>query len=438
MRTTVLRHLLPMMLLLAFAQGAAYAQDRLIRGGVIYEFVQAGDNSAWKCTGYDSSDPSFPTDGVITILSELENVGEHDEPIPVTEIVEWAFNDKNNNVDTEDIHGVVIAEGIKVIGEYAFHRCIGITHLTLPSTIEYVGEGALHCGDGLRWVDCRQVGQTWNQQLSTDDYISIFGVSDYLMNLEYALLYMPSWWTKGETNVVITGASSGSSCQEWHYSRNMDYCIPDGFTAEKITVRQKLAADDGAYSVCLPYSLPIPQGAKAYSLMKRDDTDVCFSQISGDMHPFKPYLIVASEEVTLDCGEQREILTTEAAEALLTSDQANRVTLRGTFRRINYDVASAGSFYVLQSENLWKRVGGGYTHVGVSPFRVYLTLDASGAASVQTTLIDGTDAIALPVAPQAAAHAKNAWHTLQGQRLSAAPSQPGIYIHQGKKVVIER
>ena len=425
-----------MMLLLAFVQGAAYAQDRVVRGGVVYEFVQAGNNSAWKCTGYDSSDPSFPADGIITILSELENVDGHDEPIPITEIVDWAFNDKNDDVDTEDIQGVVIAEGIKVIGEYAFNRCVGITHLILPSTIEYVGEGAFHCGDGLRWVDCRQVGQAWNNQLSYDEYISFSGVSDFLMDLEYTLLYMPSWWSKGETNVVITDAGSSRTCQELHYSRNMDYCIPEGFTAEKITARQKLAADEGAYSVCLPYSMSIPQGAKAYSLKKRDDTDVCFSQISGDMQPFKPYLIVASEEVAFDCDDRREILTTEAADALLVSDQANGVTLRGTFRRVNYDEAAAGSFYVLQAENLWKRVGGGYTHVGVPPFRAYLTLDAAEAASVYFDLIDDTEAVELPLSSPATANAQDDWYTVLGQRLPSAPSQPGIYIHQGRMVVV--
>ena len=78
MRTTVIRHLLPAMLLLALVQGAASAQDRdevrrVVRGGVVYEFVQAGNNSAWKCTGYDSTDDSFPPDGVITILNKLEN-----------------------------------------------------------------------------------------------------------------------------------------------------------------------------------------------------------------------------------------------------------------------------------------------------------------------------------------------------------------------------
>lgn len=405
----------------------------------MYEFVQAGNNSAWKCTGYDSTDDSFPPDGVITILSELENVGDYEE-IPITEIVNWAFNDQSNNVDTEVIHGVVISEGIKTIGQYAFNRCVNITHITLPTTIEYVGEGAFHCGDNLRWVDCRQVKPAWNDQLSNDDYISIFGPYDYLMNLKFTLLYMPSWWEIGGTNVILTNviltdASGNRSCQEFLYSRNMDYCVPDGFTASKCTVFQKLAADEGAYSVCLPYSLPVPQGAKAYSLKKRNDTDVCFSQITGNMKPFKPYLIVASENVALDSNIEQELLTTEAAEARLTTDKANGVTIHGTLKRIGNTAAANGAYYVLQANNEWKQVSTQNSNVTVPPFRVYLTLDQAQSGNLHFSFYDAEDAITVPTASPIQAQ-DDRWNTIHGQQLNGHPKAKGVFIHNGRKIVV--
>ena len=427
MRTTVIRHLLPVMLLLALVQGAASAQDRdeirrVVRGGVVYEF----QGETWKCTGYDSTDDSFPADGVITILSALEILPDYDDPVPVTEIVNWAFNDEQNNVNTVDIKGVVISEGI--------NRCINITHITLPSTIENVGEGAFHCGDNLRWIDCRQVSRTWNNQLSCDDYISFFGLSNYLMNLEFTLLYMPSWWTTPGTNIIITDTNGNRSCQEFHYSRNMDYCVPDGFTASKCTVLQKLAADEGAYSVCLPYSLPIPQGAKAYSLKKRNDTDVCFSQITGEMEPFKPYLIVASENVALDCNSERELLTTEAAEAQLTTNTANGVTIHGTLKRIGNTAAANGAYYVLQANNEWKVVAKNTT-VTVPPYRAYLTLDQAQSGNLHFGFYDAEDAITIPTASPIQAQ-DDRWSTLNGQNLNGQPTAKGVFIHNGRKVVI--
>ncbi len=397
----------------------------------MYEIPKGEVN--WKCTGYDSTDDSFPQDGVITILSELEILPNYD--VPVTEIVEWAFNDKYNTVNTVDIKGVVIAEGIKVIGQFAFNSCINITHITLPSTIENVGEGAFHCGDNLRWVDCRQVSRTWNNQLSYDDYISYCGLSNYLMNLEFTLLYMPSWWTTPGTNIVLTDANGNRSCQEFHYSRNMDYCVPDGFTASKCTVFQKLAADEGAYSVCLPYSLPVPQGAKAYSLKKRNDTDVCFSQITGNMKPFKPYLIVASENVALDSNIEQELLTTEAAEARLTTDNANGVTIHGTLKRIGNTAAANGAYYVLQANNEWKQVSTQNSNVTVPPFRVYLTLDQAQSGNLHFSFYDAEDAITVPTASPIQAQ-DDRWNTIHGQQLNGQPKTKGVFIHNGRKIVV--
>lgn len=434
------------MLLLALVQGAASAQNRdqvtrVVRGGVVYEFVQAGNNSAWKCTGYDSTDDSFPPDGVITILNKLENVGDYEEPIPVTEIIASAFNKTNN----EDIHGVNIEKGITTIGEDAFSGCVNITHITLPPSIEKVGMGAFNCGDNLRWVDCRQVGGdeggVWKthleQLLSSDDYFIFAGPIAYFINNDFTMLYMPDWWEIGGTNIVLTDANGNRSCQEFHYSRNMDYCVPDGFTAAKCTVpvKQKLAADEGAYSVCLPYSLPVPQGAKAYSLRKRNDTDVCFSQITGNMEPFKPYLIVASENVALDCDSEQELLATEAAEARLTTDKANGVTIHGTLKRIGNSVAANGEYYVLQANNEWKKVSTQNSNVTVPPFRAFLTLDQAQSGNLHFSFYDAEDAITVPIASPIQIQ-DDRWNTIHGQQLNGQPKTKGVFIHNGHKIVV--
>lgn len=422
------------MLLLALVQGAASAQEvnRVVREGVVYELMGPSNNKVWKCSGYDSSDDSFPSSGMITILSELKDVGDHEEPIPITEIVEWAFNDQDNNVNTVDIKGVVISEGIKTIGQFAFNRCINITDITLPSTIEYVGEGAFHCGDNLRWVDCRKVSRTWNNQLSNDDYISYYGLYDYLMDLEFTLLYMPSWWTTDGTNIVITNGGN-RTCKEFYYSRNMDYCVPDGFTAEKISVYEKLAADEGAYSVCLPYSWPVPDGAKAYKLKRRDDNDVYFSRITGDMEPFKPYLIIATEDIKFNCDSERELLTTEAAEGQLTTNTANGVTIHGTLKRIGNTEAAEGAYYVLQANNEWKLVATNTT-VTVPPYRAFLTLNQSQPTNFSIGFSDETDAISMTTAVTETQDDR--WNTLSGQQLNGQPTANGVFIHNGRKVVV--
>lgn len=439
MRTAGFRYLTSVMLLLAIVQGAAFAQgeiNRVVKNGVVYEY----DNSDWKCTGYDRSDPNFPPDGVITILSDIEvEMPGFDEPvsITITEIAASAFNDESHPVDNKDIRGVIISEGIEVIGQDAFNRCVNITNITLPTTIKKVGTGAFHCGDGLRWVDCRLVNSTWNKQLGYDDEVMYYGLANYLMNLEFTLIYMPSWWKTAGRNIVIAGDATGGnlSCQDFYFSRNMDYCVPFGFTAGKVTVKEMLRADaDGAYSVCLPYSLPVPQGAKAYSLKRKAENDVFFGLVTGDMEACKPYLIMAPDmDIALDCKDERVLPTT--VDAVAQSTTASTVTIHGTLQRISTANAAENDYYVLQANNEWKLVSGSST-VTVPPYRAYLTLDNTQSASINIGFSDETDGISSPESTFPTDSSPDDWWTLDGRKLDGPPAVKGIYINGARKVVV--
>ena len=444
MRTAGFRYLTSVMLLLAIVQGAAFAQtevNKVVRDGVVYEYVQSNNNGAWKCTGYDKTDLSFPDNGVITILSEIEvKMPGFDDPVYITikEIAASAFNDKSQNVDNEDIRGVVISVGIEVIGQYAFNRCVNIANITLPKTIKEVGMGAFHCGDGLRWVDCRLVEDTWNDQLSYDNEVMYYGLADYLMDLPYTLIYMPSWWNTADRNIVIAGDATGGnlSCKEFYFSRNMDYCVPYSFTAGKVTAKEQLKADaDGAYSVCLPYSLPVPQGAKAYSLKRKEENDVYFGLVTGDMEACKPYLIMAPDvDIALGCDDERVLPTTE--DAVAQSTTASTVTIHGTLQRISTANAAENDYYVLQANNEWKLVSGSST-VTVPPYRAYLTLDNTQSASVNIGFSDETDGISSPESTFPSDSSPDDWWTLDGRKLDSRPAFKGIYINGKRKIVVK-
>ncbi len=425
------------LLALVLAQRPAVGQEvkSIVENGVVYQKV----NDAWTITG--ASSEGFPTDGIITLQSSIEydpfGNGEYVMSYDVTSVADKAFQGNSN------IKGVTIQEGITSIGSDAFDGCSALPSLTLPSTITSLGKNAFGRGDNLRWVDCRRVtAMADSEWLGNPDH-----TPDWLGLLDHALLYMPKGCTKdnyGNTNVVFTDNDEVRTCTHFHFPRNKDYCVPWDFTADKVSAYPSLAKDDWAYSVCLPYGQPLPEGASFYTLKSRGADgkmdDVCFEQTDGPLEAGVPYLVVVSDvaELTLQHQGTISIPDTEGAEALLQTVSVNGVTLHGTFRRINYDEASAGNFYVLQTGNLWKRVGGGYTQVGVPPFRTYLTFDDTEASSVYIGLIDDSDTITLPVASPANDSAANAWHTLQGQRLPSVPSQPGIYIHQGKIMVVHR
>ncbi len=175
--------------------------------------------------------------------------------------------------------------------------------------------------------------------------------------------------------------------------------------------------------------------SKAYELRRKENNDVYFGLISGDMAAFTPYLIVAETgNAALGCERETSILSTEAAESSLESVTALGISIHGTFRRINNVEAAGNKYYVLQNRNEWKLVGPN-SSVGVPPFRAYLTLSGSQPANFQIGFEDSTEGIS-PTETTDNHYGIDVWYTLHCQRLSSSPSVPGIYIHGDRKIMV--
>ena len=74
----------------------------------------------------------------------------------------------------------------------------------------------------------------------------------------------------------------------------------------------------------------------------------------------------------------------------------------------------------------------------LSPGKVFLDLNPEEAAATRSVLTfsDGSGTTAIS-APRRHPAARCGWYSLDGRRLSAAPTRKGIYIHDGRKVVIK-
>jgi hypothetical protein len=60
-----------------------------------------------------------------------------------SEIVDLRFTDSNNEVySNTSLKNVILLEGVKTIGNYAFERCESLTSVKIPSTVEEIGEYA--------------------------------------------------------------------------------------------------------------------------------------------------------------------------------------------------------------------------------------------------------------------------------------------------------
>ena len=414
-------------LFLAMLPGTAQAQtDRVVKNGVVYTFQNFGPVGDYAVSGIDYE--TLPYDGVITIKDGLilEDFPGVFRPYPVTSILDNAF------IDVDVLKGVIFEDGIQSIGSHAFKGCSGITSLTLPTSLLRVGWGAFACGDNLRWIDARNVGEQWK-----DEYDGYDGLGEIGVPL-YTLLYMPSWCSSGGTNVVLTDPGTQErSCQDFYFDSEVDYNVPWGFTAEKVRTTRKLTMDKSAYTICLPYDLIVPKNAKAYALMETEDPmegKVIFSQVLGTLDKGMPYLMVADADVSLDSDVPSEILSTE--EAQTSTATVEGVTINGTYATISNTDAAVMKAYGLKDDNIWWVVSTQNPSFYIPPFRAFLTGEALQSNSFSFAFSDDIDAIRL-LPDGTAAIDNGAWYTLQGVQLPSQPHTPGVYVHHGRKYVVK-
>ena len=72
----------------------------------------------------------------------------------------------------QDIKKIVINEGVRTVGDYAFIDCLNVTQISLPESLERIGTSAFEGCSSLR-------GITFPEKLTTIDYHAFFGCSSF-------------------------------------------------------------------------------------------------------------------------------------------------------------------------------------------------------------------------------------------------------------------
>ncbi|MBO6283049.1 MAG: hypothetical protein J6M63_03860, partial [Pseudobutyrivibrio sp.] len=99
-----------------------------------------------------------------------------------------------------------------------------------------------------------------------------------------------------------------------------------------------------------------------------------------------------------------------------------------------HDITNADLSEVYCFNGGWHTAAGTYP---VKPFEAYLKHADAGARFVTFEEADGSTTAIQIVAAGAKAIAADGWYTLNGIKLQGAPTEKGVYINNGKKVVIK-
>ena len=227
---------------------------------------------------------------------------------------------------------------------------------------------------------------------------------------------------------------------EYSLIDSLDYMVPYSFEVEVINNDRKLEVSDIPYTVCLPYNMYVPRGAKAYKLSERDGNKLVFTEETDEMQAMHPYLLkvegnkgVYTGPVTLDEPGYGPQTIPSNTEVRVQQDDAPGYSMRGTFSAIsNAEAADLGA-YILQSDGDWHPVSTSNQKASILPFRAYLLPSARNAMS-RIGMQLGDNATGIDSFTTIDTDGTERTYDLQGRRIDARNAK-GVVIINGRKVI---
>ena len=246
------------------------------------------------------------------------------------------------------------------------------------------------------------------------------------------------------TNPVTNVINGDGTCE------TLDLTDVDGFGAKKTLEVEEVIyereIDSDVMTVCLPYSIEVPENVVVFELDADADGGVSFVSVSGDsLEAYQPYLMQPkmeenlarragdAETATLSLGAKNVTIAPTQEDVAVS---AGVFVLCGTVRGLTHAEGLELKAYVMQPDHTWKMTASRAPEDANKPylgaFQAYMQLIGGIGNEVIDTEMNDLTAI-LHVTKEAAP-AIDGWYDLMGRKLPGKPSKGGLYIYQGKKV----
>ena len=213
-----------------------------------------------------------------------------------------------------------------------------------------------------------------------------------------------------------------------------------------VTLNGRTIYRDGSWNtLCLPFDVTLYgsplEGAEARiltgSTFSEGTLTLNFSEPVEELSSGIPYIVrfpTTGGDITNPTFTHVKIV--DASLHPFPAGNSEKVHFMGNYDSIAFTSADADVLYVGGDNQLYYPKG----NFNFNAFRAYFKLNGLTAADVQGAIQlsfddDGetTGISPSPTLPQG----EGAWYSLDGRKLQAAPTQKGLYIHNGKKIIIK-
>ena len=312
-------------------------------------------------------------------------------PEGVTSIDDWTFE------NCSGLKSITIPEGVTSIGFLAFWGCSGLTSITIPEGVTSIGERAFQDCSSLTSILCKS-----KKPASCDGYV------------------FPS--SKPRLIIPVGSEEAYASATVWEDFTNrsvfktFEHAVTTFADAEKIDL-------DNAYQVGDEKTLAAAatNDLKAYQFTGSVvDGTIKGTEVKGIVPARTGLLMTGTKGATYVFP-----LTSEDATADVSDNKLVGVTKDTDLSKLT----DVNSHYVYENDGFRLQSTG-----TIAANEAYLSLPTSGTDKINVSLGGATGIKGI-----AADNEDNgAWYTLDGVKVNGKPTAKGLYIHHGKKVVVDK
>ena len=317
-----------------------------------------------------------------------------------------------------------------------------LQRIALPFSISTIEEQTFSNANDLHFVDLTECDSTLIINDLRSGHLRNLGIS------ENVLCFVPrSYGETQEVNVVVGDTTSIMNCATYRLVDGHDYDVPYKFHAANVENTRILQKSTVPYTVCLPYSLPVPDGAKAYKLSGRSDTQLIFTQTVEPLQAQQPYLLLAADG-DAQLGTTAADIPASGSQTYGRQHDAPGYSMRGTLWGIGNATAAEIGAYMLQDDGQWHPVMADtdeHRAARILPYRAYLLENRkAGGRALAMTFDDATAIKEMEDGRWKMENSTDAVYDLQGRRMESSIfnaqssiKKKGIFVKNGKKVVMK-
>ena len=166
-------------------------------------------------------------------------------------------------------------------------------------------------------------------------------------------------------------------------------------------------------------------------------------QMSGIIPANTPFMLknyeAVAEGAVINFGS-RKIVAPTSAQVSVDANTTGDIKFIGNYKTKQINKNNSNLYYY-NGEGAWKHLGATSENTwNIAPFNAYIEMPATANAREITFTfeeLDGSATAITSVSEESTDTVLEGWYTINGIKLESAPTQKGIYIKDGKKVVIK-